>query len=97
MDHLNLFVLAQTLHETKMSKKVVIETIQFKLNARLDELVVVFACDKQQISSCAIKGIASEVIVKKSYTQITARLALLTVLDLNPKTIYSKVLDFISP
>ncbi|KAF5306759.1 hypothetical protein FQA39_LY01517 [Lamprigera yunnana] len=76
----------------KKTKAAVVETIQFKLQACLQELKVLFACDDCNIASCAIKGINSEVIVKSSYTQVTASLALLTVKDLNPESIHSKIL-----
>lgn len=67
----------------------------FKLNAKLHELMVKFANEKNDISLCAIKGITSEVVVKKSYTQINAKLLDLIVSDLNPKSVHKQVIIFI--
>ncbi|KAF5289221.1 hypothetical protein FQR65_LT00109 [Abscondita terminalis] len=78
--------------DVKKEKSMVVETIQFKLNAQLQELSVLFACDKFDISSMTIKGLNAEVIVKASYTQVIARLDLITIFDLNKKSIHSKVL-----
>lgn len=71
--------------ERRATKPIVVETIQFKLNAQLQELMVLFACDKYEISSCAIKGIKADVIVKKSYTQVTANLHGIDIIDPNQR------------
>ncbi|KAF2903862.1 hypothetical protein ILUMI_02321 [Ignelater luminosus] len=71
--------------DRRATKPIVVETIQFKLNAQFQELMVLFACDKYQISSCAIKGIKADVIVKKSYTQVIANLHGIDIIDLNQR------------
>lgn len=68
-----------------------IETIIFKLIAQLDALTVKLLSDTSDIAKFDIKGVHSEVIVKKSYTHITAKLMDVAVIDLNPKTFHSKV------
>lgn len=70
---------------------VVVETIIFKLNAKLDQVEVKFVSELHEISLCAIKGVATEIIVKKPYTQIKAILLDLVVSDLNPKSVHKKV------
>lgn len=82
------------LTEKKKRKNVpvLVETIKFKLNAKLKELVVEFATDSSRISSCAIRGINADVIVKEPYTQINANLQDLAIIDLNPKTVHNLIL-----
>ncbi|XP_031336343.1 vacuolar protein sorting-associated protein 13 isoform X2 [Photinus pyralis] len=80
------------LNVVKKKKSTVIETIQFKLNANLEELSLFFATDKSNICSTAINRIFAEVIVKESYTQIIARLGLIAVTDLNEESIHSQIL-----
>lgn len=63
----------------------------FKLNVKLQEVLVKFVADQNEISLCAIKGITTEITVKKPYTQINAMLLDLTVTDLNPKSIHKQV------
>lgn len=71
---------------------VVVETIKFKLNAQWNELVVEFATDEHRISSCAIRGINADVIVKEPYTQVNAKLQDLAIIDLNPKTVHNLII-----
>lgn len=75
----------------KKTRITVIETIIFKLSAELDQVTVKFVSDLQEISLCAIKGVTTDIIVKKPYTQIRAQLLDLIVSDLNPKSIHKKV------
>lgn len=67
------------------------DTILFKLNAKLDQVEVKFISDLQEISLCAIKGVTSNMIVKKSYTEIKAHLLDMVITDLNQKSIHKKV------
>lgn len=71
---------------------VVVETILFKINAKLHEVLVKFVSDKKEISLFAIKGITTEIIVKKPYTQLKAKLNNLIISDLNPQSVHKEVL-----
>ncbi|GJQ73818.1 hypothetical protein Trydic_g18756, partial [Trypoxylus dichotomus] len=71
----------------------VIETIVFKIEAKLSELTVVFCCDAGNISQFGIKDLNLEVIVKKPYTQIKTVLKDLVIIDCDPKSLYPKVLS----
>lgn len=90
----NAEILITVVKKRSSLKSVVVETIIFKLHAKLHELTVLFATDQNQISSWAIKGITSEVMVKKSYTQVVAKLVDLTIKDLNPNSVHTKVSVF---
>lgn len=70
---------------------IVVETIIFKLNAKLQEVAVTFASDARLISLWSIKGISTEIILKKPYTQINAKLRDLTIKDLNPESVHKQV------
>lgn len=72
-----------------------VESIKFKLKAALGEVTVVFATDREKISSCAIRGINTVVIVKNTYTQVNAILKSLGVIDLNPLSLH-KTVSFIN-
>jgi hypothetical protein len=65
--------------------------IKFKLSASLQELAVEFTTAKARISTCALKGINADIMVKDSYTQINARLNQIAIVDLNPDTIHNLV------
>lgn len=83
--------LVQPPPKKKRHNSVVVDTIIFKLNAKLHEVMVKFVTDSYDISLCAIKGITSEITVKKPYTQIRAKLLDLIVSDLNPKSVHKQV------
>lgn len=70
---------------------VVVESVKFKLRAALQEVTVMFATDIANISTCAIRGIDTTVIVKNTYTQVNATLKEISVIDLNPLTIHNTV------
>ncbi|XP_018574731.1 vacuolar protein sorting-associated protein 13 isoform X2 [Anoplophora glabripennis] len=89
---------AETVQKTvaKPKKKlqaVVVETIKFKLLAELQEVSVKFANDRSNISSCAIKGIVSDIIVKDTYTQVNANLQEISVIDLNPDSLHKLIIS----
>lgn len=89
------FSIAVTKSKKSSAKSVVIETIIFKVCAQLHELTIEFVTDQNAISLWAIKGITSEVIIKKPYTQIIAKLTDLIVKDLNPNSIHTKVIIYV--
>lgn len=76
----------------KPRKKILVETISFKLTARLKEFNILFKNQARDISSVAIKGIHANVIVKSTYTQLDANLQDLVVLDLDPNTKHKKII-----
>lgn len=86
-----LHFLVVTVPKKKRTTVVVVETILFKLNAKLDQVEVKFVSDRQEIAFCAITGITTEIILKKPYTHIKAKLLDLAILDLNPKSIHKQV------
>ncbi|KAJ8937448.1 hypothetical protein NQ314_011837 [Rhamnusium bicolor] len=82
---------------TKPTKRkkvpLIVETIKFKLKADLQEVSVMFTTDKSNISSCAIRGINTDIIVKHTYTQINAKLIDIAVTDLNPESLHRLILS----
>lgn len=70
---------------------IVVETVLFKLHAKLQEVAVTFATDARLLSLWSIKGISTEIILKKPYTQINAKLRDLTIRDLNPESVHKEV------
>lgn len=72
-----------------------VETIKFKLSANVDELAVEFTTKKEKISSWALQGIHSDIMIKASYTQINAKLDQIIIRDLNPHSIHSRVITFL--
>jgi hypothetical protein len=93
-DHYGSFISIFVKGDKKKKKKepkVVIEMIKFKLSASLQELAVEFTTAKARISTCALKGINADIMVKDSYTQINARLNQIAIVDLNPDTIHNLV------
>ncbi|KAJ8953002.1 hypothetical protein NQ318_015363 [Aromia moschata] len=75
------------------SVPLIVETIKFKLKAELHEVTVKFATDKNDISSCAIKGINADIIVKDTYTQVNAKLQEIVVIDLNPQSLHKLIMS----
>lgn len=67
------------------------DTIQFKLAANLHEVGVKFSDNVKDIGFCAIKGLNTEVMIKKKYTQVNANLNEIIVMDLNSQCIHDKV------
>ncbi|KAI4459978.1 vacuolar protein sorting-associated protein vps13 [Holotrichia oblita] len=75
-----------------VSKSAVIETILFKLDAKLTELDLLFANDACDISQIFVKDLNLEVLMKKPYTQVKAVLREIEILDCTPHSIYPKIL-----
>lgn len=75
----------------KKPKKTVMDTIKFKLQAKLDEVSVKFANQNIDISLMAIKGLVADVIIKQAYTEVNARLINIAVVDLNKENTHNKV------
>nr|CAD7454577.1 unnamed protein product [Timema tahoe] len=76
-------------------KKIVVETIDFKLKARLNDVNINLANRHQKLAGLVVSGVESHVIVKKSYTEVTARLKNLIILDPKPETIHHNILSIV--
>ncbi|KAG5886081.1 Vacuolar protein sorting-associated protein 13, partial [Gonioctena quinquepunctata] len=71
----------------------VVGTIKFKLEAMLNEVEIQFVTDENNISSCAVRGIETTIIIKDTYTQINSMLQDIAIIDLNPKTHHKLILS----
>nr|XP_023022780.1 vacuolar protein sorting-associated protein 13-like [Leptinotarsa decemlineata] len=72
---------------------VVVATIKFKLMVILKEVEIKFGTDTSYISSWAIRGIDTTVVVKDTYTQINSILQEISIMDLNPSTLHKLILS----
>lgn len=72
-------------------KSNVVESILFKLSAQMNNLSVKLTNDKVDIAKFDLVGLDAELIMKKSYTQVTVHLGNIAVYDLNFKTRHQKV------
>lgn len=75
----------------RRQKKLIVETIIFKLVANLEQLNITIANDKRHLAIFGIKGAATDLIIKKSYTQLNATLKDLNIYDCNPYSLHSKI------
>lgn len=67
------------------------DTILFKLAANLHEVSVKFSDDAKDIGFCAIKGVKTDVVLKKKYTEVTVNLKEIIVMDLNTESVHREV------
>lgn len=84
-------VIAKRNQRSRKKKTVVIESIIFKLSAMLHDLNLQLANDAGLIASMDIKGLKSEVIIKKPYTQVAVQLNSISVLDGNTRSHHPQV------
>lgn len=75
----------------RASKTTKVETILLKLKAKFDGLMIKMFSDKNNVAMFDIKGLETEIIMKKSYTDVKVKLVDISVMDLNPKTFHPKV------
>ncbi|KAF7282566.1 hypothetical protein GWI33_002356 [Rhynchophorus ferrugineus] len=81
------------LNKPRKKRDLVVESIKFKIIAKIEEVMVKFSTDKIDIASIAVRELNADVIMKSTYTQVVARLHELAVLDLNPATKHNVILN----
>lgn len=69
----------------------IIETIDFRVGANLKNFEIKIVNRTQSLAEIIVAGIDANITVKKSYTEVIARLKDILVKDLNPETCHPKV------
>lgn len=81
------FILASS----RKTSRILIDTIDLKLRAHLGEISVTISNKIRSVGKLLIKGGETAVIMKRSYTQVDAKLANMEVIDLRPDIKHNKV------
>jgi len=81
--------------QVKRSRKPVVDTIDLKLRANLGEISLTLENRLRLVGRMLIKGGESVVIMKRSYTQVNARLSNFEFIDLRSNTKHPKVLSIL--
>ncbi|XP_039291061.1 vacuolar protein sorting-associated protein 13 [Nilaparvata lugens] len=79
----------------KKGKAKRVEVIDLKLDAKLDEIGITLSNNMHDLARLEVSGCNSSIIIKKSYTQIDAKLTNFQVYDFNNKTVHPKVLTIV--
>lgn len=85
----------QTSITSKKSSRILIDTIDLKLRAHLGEISVTISNRMRSVGKLLIKGGDTAVIMKRSYTQVDAKLTNMEVVDLRPDIKHNKVLSIL--
>lgn len=80
---------------SKKSARILIDTIDLKLRAHLGEISVTIRNKARSVGKLLIKGGETAVIMKRSYTQVDAKLVNMEVIDLRPDIKHNKVLSIL--
>lgn len=80
---------------SKKLSRILIDTIDLKLRAHLGEISVTICNKSRSVGKLLIKGGDTAVIMKRSYTQVDAKLANMEVVDLRPDIKHNKVLSIL--
>lgn len=72
-----------------------VDSIQVKLIARMQEVAIMIDSDAKEIARLKIENLNAGIIVKTSYTEVSAKLQDIVITDRNPKSIHPIVLSVI--
>ncbi|XP_063230011.1 intermembrane lipid transfer protein Vps13 isoform X2 [Bacillus rossius redtenbacheri] len=75
----------------KPRRKSVVETVDFKLKAQLSDLNIYAANTDGRVADLALSGLVATVVVKKSHTEVDARLTKVLVLDPKSATVHHTI------
>ncbi|CAG9795097.1 unnamed protein product [Diatraea saccharalis] len=77
---------------SKPSRRRQVESIQMKVNVKIDAIEICFATDRRPLSSVQLRGATTGLVMKSSYMQLDCTIGSITVEDLNPVTIHKEIL-----
>ncbi|CAH0407407.1 unnamed protein product [Chilo suppressalis] len=76
----------------KPSRRRQVESIQMKVNVKIDAIEIFFATDRRPLSCVQLRGATTGLVMKSSYMQVDCTIGSITVEDLNPVTIHKEIL-----